>query len=67
MNPEQLWETTMDPEKRNLIQVSIDDAAEAERIVTTLMGDDIEARKKYINTYANFDREDDFFKNYKNG
>ena len=67
MNPEQLWETTMDPEKRNLIQVSIEDATEAERIVTTLMGDDIEARKKYINTYANFDREDDFFKNYKNG
>ena len=64
MNPDQLWETTMDPEKRNLIQVSIDDAAEAERMVTTLMGDDIEARKNYINQHANFDREDEFFKNY---
>lgn len=64
MNPEQLWETTMDPEKRSLIQVSIDDAAEAEKMVTTLMGDDIEARKKYINQYANFDKEDEFFKNY---
>ncbi len=65
MNPEQLWETTMDPAKRNLIQVSIEDVAEAEKIVTTLMGDDIEARKKYIGEHANFDREDDFFKNYK--
>ncbi len=65
MNPEQLWETTMDPEKRNLIQVTIEDAAEAERMVTTLMGDDIEARKAYINEHANFDREDDFLKNYK--
>lgn len=66
MNPEQLWETTMDPDKRNLIQVSIDDATEAEKIVTTLMGDDIDARKKYISQHANFDREDDFMKNYKN-
>ena len=65
MNPEQLWETTMDPDKRNLIQVTIEDAAEAERMVTTLMGDDIEARKAYINEHANFDREDDFLKNYK--
>ncbi len=65
MNPEQLWETTMDPEKRNLVQVTIDDAAEAEKMVTTLMGDDIEARKKYINEHANFDREDEFMKNYK--
>ena len=65
MNPEQLWETTMDPEKRNLIQVTIEDAAEAERMVTTLMGDDIESRKKYINEHANFDREDEFLKNYK--
>lgn len=65
MNPEQLWDTTMDPEKRNLIQVTIEDAAEAEKMVTTLMGDDIEARKKYINEYANFDKEDEFLKNYK--
>ena len=65
MNPEQLWETTMDPEKRNLIQVTIEDAAEAEKMVSTLMGDDIEARKKYINEHANFDREDEFLKNYK--
>ncbi len=65
MNPEQLWETTMDPEKRNLVQVTIEDAAEAEKMVTTLMGDDIEARKKYINEHANFDREDEFMKNYK--
>ena len=65
MNPEQLWDTTMDPEKRNLIQVTIEDAAEAERMVTTLMGDDIEARKRYINEYANFDKEDEFLKNYK--
>ncbi len=65
MNAEQLWETTLDPNKRNLIQVTIDDAAEAEKIVTTLMGDDIDARKNYINLHANFDREDDFLKNYK--
>ncbi len=65
MNAEQLWETTLDPAKRSLIQVTIDDAAEAEKMVTTLMGDDIEARKKYINKHANFDKEDEFFKNYK--
>ena len=45
--------------------MTIDDAAEAEKMVTTLMGDDIEARKKYINKHANFDKEDEFFKNYK--
>ncbi len=65
MNAEQLWETTMDPEKRTLIQVSIDDAADAEKMVTTWMGDDIDARKAYINLHANFDKEDDFYKNYK--
>ena len=65
MNPEQLWETTMDPEKRNLVQVTIEDATEAERMVTTLMGDDIEARKAYINEHANFDKEDTFLKSYK--
>ena len=60
MNPEQLWETTMDPKKRNLIRVTIEDAAEAEKMITTLMGDNIEARKAYISEYANFDREDEF-------
>ena len=65
MNPEQLWETTMDPDKRNLVQVTIEDATEPERMVTTLMGDDIEARKAYINEHANFDKEDTFLKIYK--
>ena len=65
MNPEQLWETTMDPEKRSLVQVTIEDATEAEKMVTTLMGDDIESRKRYINEHANFDREEEFLKNYK--
>ena len=65
MNPEQLKATTMDPEKRSLIQVTIEDATDAEKIVSTLMGDDIEARKAYINEHANFDREDYFMKNYK--
>ena len=60
MNPEQLWETTMDPKHRNLIRVTIDDAAEAEKMVTTLMGDNIDARKAYISEFANFNREDDF-------
>ena len=65
MNPEQLWETTMDPKHRNLIRVTIDDAAEAEKMVTTLMGDNIEARKAYISEYANFNREDDFLEKSK--
>ena len=63
MNPEQLWETTMDPDKRSLIQVSIEDAAEAEKMISTLMGDDIEARKQYIAEFANFNREDNFIDN----
>ena len=65
MNPEQLWETTMDPANRTLIQVTIDDAAEAEKMITTLMGDNIDARKAYINEHANFDREDTFMRDYK--
>ena len=65
MNPEQLWETTMDPKHINLIRVTIDDAAEAEKMVTTLMGDNIEARKAYISEYANFNREDDFLEKSK--
>ena len=66
MNPEQLWETTMDPENRTLIQVTIEDAAEAEKMITTLMGDNIDERKEYINQHANFDRVDTFMRDYKN-
>ncbi|MGI6004672.1 MAG: DNA gyrase/topoisomerase IV subunit B [Christensenellales bacterium] len=60
MNPEQLWETTMNPSGRTLIQVSIDDAAEADRIVTVLMGEKVDSRKEYISAHANFNREDAF-------
>ncbi|MDD2445673.1 MAG: DNA gyrase subunit B [Clostridia bacterium] len=62
MNPEQLWDTTMDPEKRNLIRVKIQDAEDAEKIITTLMGDDINARKEYIAKFAKFYKEDNFLK-----
>ena len=64
MNPEQLWETTMDPEKRTLMQVTIDDAAQAEKMVTVWMGDNIDARKEYIAEHANFNRLDTFAEEY---
>jgi DNA gyrase subunit B len=52
MNPRQLWDTTMDADKRTLLQVTIDDTVKAEEIFTTLMGDQVEPRKDFIVKHA---------------
>ncbi len=52
MNPEQLWETTLDPSRRTLLQVTIDDAAEADHIFDMLMGNEVPPRRKFITTHA---------------
>jgi DNA gyrase subunit B len=62
MNPEQLWDTTMNPETRKLLRVDIEDAARADRLISVLMGDKVEPRRNYISKHANFYRPDDFVK-----
>ena len=60
MSKEQLWETTLDPHNRVLVQVGLEDAASCDNIISTLMGDNVEPRKLYISEYANFNKLDKF-------
>lgn len=59
MNPSQLWDTTLNPETRSMVRVTLEDAAEADRLVTVLMGDSADARRDYISQYANFNKDKD--------
>ena len=65
MSAEQLWTTTMDPMRRNLTQVTLEDATEADRMITMLMGDKVEGRKEYLNRNANFNKTDSFMQRVK--
>ena len=60
MNPEQLWETTMDPQNRKLMRVTLEDAAREDEIITILMGDKVDPRREYIISHAEFNKEDSF-------
>jgi len=52
MNPQQLWGTTMDPQRRTLLKVTLEDAVEVDRMFTVLMGEEVEPRKEFIENYA---------------
>lgn len=60
MNPDQLWDTTMNPRTRSMIKVTIEDAARADTIISSWMGDDVTPRKEYITKFANFNKVDNF-------
>lgn len=60
MNPDQLWETTMNPATRALVRVRIEDLADIEELVSTLMGENVEPRRQYISEHANFNKRDNF-------
>ena len=63
MNPEQLWETTMDPAHRKLMRVTLEDAAREDEIITILMGDKVDPRREYIISHAEFNKQDNFESN----